>query len=165
MSYDVTIERMGPCALFDLKGARDAVADWSGEVLPGFPGTPNRRTERDDTELFHIGRDHWLLRTGLEREEALIAALRPDEAPSGISIVRISDTLTFFGLSGADAGQVMAIASPLDLHPSIFPQDAVSFTEAFGLKALVLRRAGGFEMAVEQSYGDMVADYFARAAS
>jgi sarcosine oxidase subunit gamma len=50
-----------------------------------------------------------------------------------------------------------------DLHPSAFSDTAVTFTEVFGFKALFHRAAGGFEFAVDQSFGAMVLDYLARA--
>ncbi|MGI9388411.1 MAG: sarcosine oxidase subunit gamma, partial [Boseongicola sp.] len=64
-----------------------------------------------------------------------------------------------------DADQIMSIASPLDLHPSVFPENGATFSEVFGLKALILRQPEGFCVAVEQSFGDMIEDYFARAMS
>lgn len=77
--------------------------------------------------------------------------------------MRVSDTLTFFDITGPDAGEIMSIACPLDLHHTVFGDLDVTFTEVFGLKALLLRAIGGFEFAVEQSFGDMIADYLARA--
>ena len=82
MSYDVTVQRCGLTALFDLKGDAEVVGAWVGEALPGFPDRPNHRTEKDGTELFFIGRDHWIARAPLVREEALPAddsALRREE--------------------------------------------------------------------------------------
>ena len=96
-------------------------------------------------------------------EEALETELRPTDAPPEISIVKVSDTLTFFRVTGPDAAQVLSIGCPLDTHPDVFGPDAVSYTEFFGLKALLLRCEGGFDCAVEQSFGDMIEDYLSRA--
>jgi sarcosine oxidase subunit gamma len=163
MSYDVTIRRHGISALFDLKGTPDAVRQWTGNCLPPFPATANQMTTAGDVSLCHIGRNHWILRAGIEREPALEQDLNPAAAPADVSIVKISDTLTFFAVTGPDAAAIMAIASPLDLHPSVFGVNAVSFTEAFGIRALVRRLPDGFELGVDQSFGDMVADMLARA--
>ncbi|WP_372574810.1 sarcosine oxidase subunit gamma [Ruegeria jejuensis] len=162
MRYDVTLQRCGLNAVFDLKGAADALRNWVGGTLPPFPEYPNTRTARGGVELYHIGRDHWFARAPLAQEEVLEAQLQPASCPAEISIVRVSDTLSFFRVTGPDASQVMAIACPLDLHESVFGADAVTYSELFGLKALVLRCAGGFECAVEQSFGDMVEDYLTR---
>lgn len=163
MNYDVTFQRCGLTALFDLKGAADAVGAWVGDALPGFPDRPNHRTERDGADLFFVGCDHWIARAPLEQEEALEARLKPTGCPADISIVRVSDTTTFFRVTGPDAKEIMAIACPLDLHDSVFGAKAVTFTEVFGLKALVMRCQDGFEFAVEQSFADMVEEYVARA--
>jgi len=163
MSYDVTFQRCGLTALFDLKGAANAVGAWVGDALPEFPDRPNHRTEKQGAELFFIGRDHWIARAPLAQEEALDTRLSPTACPADISIVRVSDTMTFFRVTGPDAAEIMAIACPLDLHDSVFAPDAVTYTEVFGLKALVMRYQDGFEFAVEQSFADMIEDYVARA--
>ena len=163
MSYDVTIQRCGLTALFDLKGAPDAIQDWIGDALPHLPDRPNTRADEDGTDLYHIGRHHWIVRAPLSQEDALEARLKPSDCPAEISIVRVSDTLTFFCLTGPEVSEVMAIACPLDLHETEFGTDTVTYTEVFGLKALVLRCEDGFEFAVEQSFADMVGDYLNRA--
>ncbi|MGI9393002.1 MAG: sarcosine oxidase subunit gamma family protein [Boseongicola sp.] len=165
MSYDATITRLGAMALFDLNGPQKALSDWAGEALPLFPTTPNTAASKDDAELIYAGRNHWLLRAPLECEAEIETALRPENSPPEISVVRISDTKTFFSVSGPDADQIMSIASPLDVHPSVFPKNGATFSEVFGLKALILRQSEGFRLAVEQSFGDMIDDYFAHAMS
>ena len=117
----------------------------------------------EDQELCFIGPGRYLLRADITQEDALIKALRPSKAPAHISIVRVSDTQTFFRITGEDATQIMAIGCPLDTHETSFGADAASYTEFFGIKALVLRCDGGFDVAVEQSFGDMIEDYLARA--
>ncbi|MDU8944112.1 sarcosine oxidase subunit gamma [Ovoidimarina sediminis] len=163
MRYDVTTERLGLMALFDIQGDRAAVAKWVGDALPPLPERPNTRSSGGGADVFFIGPNHWIARAPIEREEALNARLNPTDCPADISIVRVSDTLTFFRATGPEAAEIMAIACPLDLHASVFGAEAVTHTEVFGLKALVLRCDGGFEFAVEQSFGDMVEDYLARA--
>ena len=162
MPYDVKFKRLETQAIFDLKGPREELSTWAGEALPVFPERPNSRTKADGTALMYIGPNRWLLRADLKKEEALDAALRPAESPPEISIVRVSDTLAWFRITGPDAAEVMAVACPMDLHDSRFGPDGASYTEAFGLKALVTRCEGGFDLAVEQSFGPMVTDCLAR---
>lgn len=162
MAYDVTIRRQDMSALFDLKGGAQDLSGWAGAALPPFPGAPNTLMRSGDRSLIWIGPDHWLLRAPLAEEAKLSNALRVEAAPDEISIVLVSDTLAFFGISGPGADDVMAVATPLDLHTSAFPPDGASFTEAFGQKALVLRASDGFEVAVERSFADMTADYLSR---
>lgn len=164
MAYDVTLTGAITHAVFDLRGAADVLAEWCGDALPLVPGSPGSYVTASGCDLAWIGPDHWLLIAPLAREEALLTALRPDTAPPDVSLVRVSDTLAFFSISGRDAPQILSIASPLDLHPSVFPDTGATFTEAFGLRALVLRRPGGIDLAVERSYGDMIDTLLRRAA-
>ena len=163
MGYDVAIKRLDPSAVIDLQGKSESVRNWVGETLPPLPGQANTASGSNGIELYWIGRERWLLRADLDREDELLAMTRPDEAPLEISIVLVSDTLQFFSLAGPDAGQIVSIGSPIDHHPSDFPEHGVSYTDLFGIKGLLLRRPNGFEVGVERSYGDMVADYLSRA--
>lgn len=163
MAYDVTIARLPLQALFDLKGRAEAVAAWCGKALPPMPARPNSATEAAGCMLQWIGPDHWILRADIAREDALLAALRPDEAPADLSVVLISDTLAFFAITGPDADHLLAVATPLDLRG--LSEDSATMTEAFGTKALTRRIPGGYEMAFDQSYAAMVADYLGRAKS
>jgi sarcosine oxidase subunit gamma len=163
MSYDVRIERSGIRALIELQGEPARIAEWAGAALPEFPRRPNTASCRGDICLFWIAAERWLLHAALAREAELLALAPPQTAPLDISVVLVSDTLTFFNIEGQDAAQIVAIASPLDTHSSVFADNAVSYTEAFGLKALLRRIPGGFEIAVESSFADLLADYLARA--
>ncbi len=163
MTYAAQYQRLGLFAMIDLKGSQDALQDWSGAVLPAFPDQPNTRVSDGTRCLAHIGPSHWLLWDILAEETALIDALTPADAPADISIVPVSDAYTRFRLTGPDAWHIMSIASPLDVHPSVFAENACSFTEVFSLTGLVWRSPDGFEFAVDSSFGDMVSDYLDRA--
>jgi len=163
MIYDVAIKRRGISALFDLKGKAEDFAPVLSTLGLAFPETANTSARAGERELYWIGVDHWLLRAPLEEEQDLEEIFDAAPGAENASIVPISDTLALFEVSGPDARQILAIASPLDCHPSVFPENGVTYTEAFGLKALVIRRDSGFELAVDQSFGPMVADYLDRA--
>ena len=77
-------------------------------------------------------------------------------------MVRISDTLIFFSVSGPEAQDVMAIASPLDTHASVFSSNSATFSEVFSVRALILRTGDAFHLGVDRSYGPMIGDYLAR---
>jgi sarcosine oxidase subunit gamma len=164
MAYAVRIAGPGTRAVFDLKGPRDALAGWLADAgMPGWPERPGTRCGAARW-LAWTGPEHWLMVAPLTEEAALEAALRGGAAPEAVGIVTVSDTLAFFAVEGADAAAVMAVASPLDLHPAAFPADGACFTEAFGLRALVARQGGGFLLAVDRSYGAFVAESLARIA-
>ena len=162
MGYDVTIEREGLSAVIDLQGDADAVADWAGAGLPPMPEQPNTANVDNGLSLYWIAPERWLLRADLEREDELLAMSRPHEAPPDISVVQVSDTLQFFSITGPDAGDILSIATPLDHHPSVFPANGATYTEIFNIKGLVVKQPDGFEIAVERSFADLLADYLAR---
>jgi sarcosine oxidase subunit gamma len=163
MSYEIQIERGELQALIDLQGSAATIRDWVETGFPEFPSTPNTASTQAGISLCWIAAERWLLRAPIEREDDLLAITKPDTAPLDTSIVLVSDTLRFFNIDGPDAPQIVAIACPLDTHPSVFPTNAVTYTEIFGIKGLLARRGDGFEIAVESSFADMVEDYLQRA--
>ena len=165
MPRDASVRKLGLQALFDLKGGIEDVRRHLGALAADIPLTPNTVAASEGRLIYHVGPDHWLLRAPGEREAELIAAIRPESAPEALSVVPISDSLSFFEIAGNRAEDVLSIATPLDIHPRAFPSDGATFTEAFGVKALVARRQGagaGFEMAFDRSHEDMVREYFRR---
>ena len=164
MGYTASFARLPVSACFDLKGPVGALSKWIGVgTVPEFPKVPNQLSVANGMWLGHVGPQNWLLQADLGREDDLTAALRPDEAPADVSIVRISDSMATFRIIGDDAAHVVAIGCPLDLHESVFAEDAITFSEFFGQKALVKRCEGGFDVSVETSFGDMIEDYLTRA--
>jgi len=162
MGYEVNIRRLDLSAMFDLQGPDTQVSRRLRARGLSLPKHPNTRCRSDAGEVYWIGRAHWLLRADIEREDELLNRLQPDTGSPDISLVLVSDVYAFFQVSGPDARQILAVASPLDTARSVFPDEGATFTEAFGLKALVIRRACGFELGFDRSYADMAADYLER---
>ncbi|MCP4768622.1 MAG: sarcosine oxidase subunit gamma [Gammaproteobacteria bacterium] len=163
MSYEVEIKRGELEALVDLQGSSQAIADWVEAGFPKFPTEPNTTSTEGTVSLYWVAPERWLLRAPLTEEDRLIEMTRPDEAPLDISVVLVSDTLSFFHIEGPDAAQIVAIACPLDTHPLSFPPNGASYTEIFGVKGLLARRVDGFDIAIESSFADMIEDYLQRA--
>lgn len=162
MSYDVTIRRREPAALLDLRGRPEEVAAAVARVGLGLPEQPNSRVGAGDLELLWLGPRRWLLAGPAADGEALAARLEPGHEQGRPSVVDITGALAGFAILGPDAATVLAVASPLDTHPAVFPGNGATFTDAFGIEALVVRRPGGFELAVERSFADMTADFLER---
>lgn len=163
MTYDVSFTELDLMTLIDLKGDPADVKAWCGDHLPPFPTQPRTVSRSDELELMWLGPNHWILRAPLASEAALVATLTPEQAPDDTSFVRISDTLTFFELSGPDLSEVLSVASPLNFDPLLFPEDGAAFGEAFGIKALFVHAGSNLQVGVERSFGPMIADYLARA--
>jgi len=165
MHYQVTLERQKLCTVVELQGPLQEVSNLPGLLPLKFPSIPNTYEKSPDSDrtLCWIGPQRWLLRAELDQEADLKRILNERELPDTVSAVLVSDSLSFFKITGVDASAVISIASPMDVHPSVFPYNGASYTEAFGLKALVIRCDEEFEVAVERSYADMLHDYFQRA--
>ena len=163
MKYDVTAKQLELSTLFDLKAQANNLLAWLPETLVPLPNIPNTYSTVEGCEVYWIGADHWLLRADIDQEEKLIDLLNLRSVPENISAVVVSDALTFFSLTGPQADQVISILCPLDIHPSVFAVNAASYTEAFGLKAMLIRRDNGFELAVDRSFTDMFKDVLTRA--
>ena len=145
MAADLTVTGPAMRAVFDIRLPVES------PDLPPWPARPNSRTMAGDRSLLWLGPGRWLLLAPLAEEEALQRALSQD----GVTL--LSDSLAFFTLTGPGADAAMAIACPLDLHPRAFAADAANWTDAFGIRALVLREGSGWVLAVEPSYADYVA--------
>ena len=165
MRYDASVVKQELQALFDIKGRADEVREYLAGVARLLPGSPCAFAADGPRTIYFLGRSHWLLRAPLEQEIGLLEELRPDEAAEALSVVLVSDSYAFFEISGADAPDIVSIASPLDIGSRAFPEFGATFTEAFGIKALLARKPGdrgAYELAVDRSYENMVAEYFRR---
>jgi len=162
MIYQVSIEVSPQQAMLDLKGDIQFLKSWAAMGNLEFPTLPNSAITCADTSIYWIGREHWLVRAPLDAEERLYSISEAAGMIDEISAIVISDVLSFYSVQGADSDQLISIASPLDVHKSVFPANGVTYTEFFGIKALVVRTDGGFEVGVDRSYFDMMGDCFGR---
>jgi len=159
MTYDVNIERKLLNALFDIKGSIRDVKSHLKEYIDSFPTEPNSYISQGNWKIFYVGPDHWILMAPILEEEHLLSSLRPQDCPNSISIVLISDTLSFFQINGPDAFDIMSIASTLNLNSDSFTSETATFSEIFGLKALIFQDGEGYQFAIDRSFGDMVSNY------
>lgn len=162
MRYRSTFSRLPTSAILDLKGNPEDVAAFAAAMPIALPDAPNTRTSGAGAEIYWVGREHWLLRANIELEDELIERSRTHRLPPDLLIEVVSDTFVFRSVSGPDAGEVMAVATSLDFDG--LPELGVTFTQAFGLKALLVKRHAAFELAVETSCADFVDDCLARVA-
>ena len=164
LTYDADIRKLELQALFDIKGRIENLRFYLGEMASNFPVSPNTFKLQGSGIAYFLGPDHWLLRADRCEEAQLLETLRPDSAPDNVSIVLVSDTLVFFEIGGRHAEDIMEIATSLDVHPSAFLANGATYTEAFGIKALASRKVGGggFELAFDRSYEDMISECLRR---
>ena len=159
MGYDVKIERNLLHALFDLKGSFKDLNSYLQEHISSLPEEPNSYVAHGTWKILYLGINHWILLAPIEEERDLLELLKPENCPESISIVLISDTLKFFRINGVNADDIMSIASPLNLNTDVFKNNDATFSEVFGLKALIMRDGDGYQFGIDQSFGDMISDY------
>ena len=159
MGYDVKIERNLLHALFDLKGSVEDVSSYLKEHIGSIPVEPNSYVTYGNLRVLYLGINHWILLAPIDEEQKLLELLKPEFCPASISIVLISDTLKFFRINGVNADDIMAVASPLNLNADAFTNNSATFSEVFGLKALIMRHGDGYQFGIDQSFGDMLSDY------
>lgn len=159
--YDARVRLLPTPTMIELLGPAE-------DVLPRLHAlglqdpAPQRVQQAHGLRLLRPAPEHWLLIAPPSEAQGLLSRLRALPLGADTLIVDVSDGWAHFAMAGAQAGELMATASPLDTHPRAFPEDGATFTEAFGLRALVLRSAGGFQVAIERSHAPMVADWFTR---
>ena len=160
MGYQATIKKLGLSAIFDIKGDASAASKRISHLGLVLPSEVNTATEKDGQYLCWVGENHWLLLAPAEKENQLLDTLAPHDPAMDCRIVLVSDAYTFFTVTGNQADEILAIASPLDIRLINFPENAATYSEFFGIRGLIMRRQNGYLIAVERSYTDMVATYF-----
>jgi len=161
MAYDASTRALPRRAVIDIKGTRDDVLPRLRSLGLDIP-QPGRLARSGELELLQAGPEHWLLLAPEPLEAQLLASQNPLPMATDTLVLAVSDCYQFLAVDGPHARDLLAIACPLDLDHSVFPADGATFTEAFGQKALLLRRGAGFELAFESSHGDYIQAYFSR---
>ena len=160
MGYQATIKKLGLSTIFDIKGDASAASKRISHLGLVLPFEVNTATEKDGQYVCWVGENHWLLLAPAEKENQLLDTLAPHDPAMDCRIVLVSDAYTFFTVTGNQADEILAIASPLDIRLTNFPENAATYSELFGIRGLIMRRQNGYLIAVERSYTDMIAIYF-----
>lgn len=159
MIYDVSINRLEQFCVFDLTGSRAAITACLAARSIVLPKTPNTTATVRSTTLCWVEPARWLLLASHSDAQNLTSEFKNyDSGDHSISIIEVSDMLQFFSIQGRDADEILAVCCPIDIHLTEFPDNAVTYTEMLGTKALVLRDTHGFQVAVDRSYADFIDD-------
>ena len=160
MGYDAAIAIGPPRCLVDIQGTAAAVATLAARHGLTLPDTPNSWAGSDGTALAWLGERRWMLLAPLADEDTWEAAMTVDQPD--VSAVLVSDAYASFRIRGPDADEILAQATPLDVHPAAFPARGATFTEFFGETALLLRGEDGFTCFVDGSLAAYLALCLAR---
>ena len=160
MSYQATIEKQKLSAIFDIKGDAGAVSHRISHLGLNLPKDANTASTSNGQHLCWIGINHWILLAPIDQESQLLDSLTPNDPSPDCRIVHVSDAYNIFTVVGKQADEILAIASPLDTRQTRFADGGATYTEFFGIRALVVRQSDGYIIAVERSYADMITAYF-----
>ena len=162
MAIQFEFAPMPQSAVFDIKGDRDL----AGAAVTGLglapPAKANSAAAHGETEIYWVGRRHWLLRAPLRMEANLLLRFDCEALPPGLLVAQVSDLWSFFRFSGEGSAVALSVAASLDL--ACLPRSAATFAEAFGEKTLLVRRSDHFELAFENSVAALMTDCFSRIA-
>ena len=131
MGYQATIKKLGLSAIFDIKGDASAASKRISHLGLVLPSEVNTATEKDGQYLCWVWENHWLLLAPAEKENQLLDTLAPHDSAMDCRIVLVSDAYTFFTVTGNQADEILAIASPLDIRLINFPKNAATYSELF----------------------------------
>ena len=101
-----------------------------GEGLPAVEQALGVRVPRaavepvsanDSLSVFRVGPDEWLVRTGLDEEGDRFATLDAALTRSAGAAILVSDAYRVFTIAGSETLDVLAQATGVDIHPSVFP--------------------------------------------
>lgn len=121
-----------------------------------LPLTPNTTVAAGDLKALWLGPNEWLIVGPDGREKDLAAGLRAALAGGHAAVVDVSEARTVIAVSGANARDLMAKGTGLDLHPRVFgPGACAQAGMAKTSMILVLNdEAPTFELYVQGSFAD-----------
>ena len=156
MAGNVQIRALPMRACFDIKGSKDVVGRALGAVA--LPSRPNTRSEYDSVEVHWVGAEHWILTAPIGSEDEWSGHFGGLSEEPDLLVLTVSDLHSFLEIRGAHSEDVLASAVSLDLRR--LGTDASLFTEVFGQKGLLVKRAGCHEIAVENSLSEFMLTRF-----
>jgi sarcosine oxidase subunit gamma len=126
-----------------------------GADLPTMPNT----TSGDTVRVIWIGPDEWLI-IGDTASNAAIEAAASDAAAA--LCVSVGDGRCSFDVTGADAGDLLAKATSIDLHPAVFTEGRSAMTLFAQVNAIIDRPPGlaGFRLIFDVSLRDYLHQWF-----
>lgn len=160
------------CGKINLRGDSNNsqfVTQVEAETGLALPIEANSCTKNDDTTLYWLGPNEWLVHCQLADTDNKISRLKAALSGSHSAIVDVTDYYTVLRLDGADSSNLLAKACPLDLHPNKFSHGACAQTR-FGQASILLHNishdgshngstASAYDIQVRWSFTEYVWDY------
>ncbi len=126
-----------------------------------LPPVANAVTSSTDLRIFWLGPDEWLIHLPLEAVNEKIHALREALVNQHVAITEVSDYFSVLELSGPQAREILASASPFDTRPQHFKTGQCTQTR-FGHASILLwplDKTPGFGLQIRWSYAQYIHQY------
>ena len=135
------VETSGPerPALISLRVGGEGVPAVERALGAALPGPGGLVSGNDSATVFGLGPDEWLVCVSPEGEEDWLARLEDAAAGSFSAVVLVSDAWRVFTVTGADTLDVLAQATGVDVHPSVFPTGRAMRAAFARISALIHR--------------------------
>ncbi len=160
MRYDVDIATIAPRAMIELRGDPDAAARCLAAAELHAPKRANSVAGHENgVDVLWLGPRRWLVMAPLEREDLLARQLENAAAAEPmLAALRVGDMWGGIALRGRGARDVLAQGTPLDLDATQFVASAATFTDMFAVTALLRRAGDGFEIWIDRSLAQHLAE-------
>ena len=141
MGYRVEVAGPVQAALVGLRVGAEGSPAVEAALGAALPRPAGLVTRNGSVTVFGIGPDEWLVRVPPDEEEHWLERLEAAAAAGSFSaVVLVSDAWRVFTVTGPDALDVLAQATAVDVHPTVFPTDRAVRAGFAGIAALVHRR-------------------------
>ena len=153
MAYQVELSRPERPALISLRVGAEGLPAVERALGVTAPRPAGPVAENGSIAVIGLGPDEWLIRTGPDEEEDWLAKLKGAAAGSFSAVVLVSDAYRVFTVAGPGTLDVLAQATGVDVHPSIFPTGRAVRAAFAGITALMHRfdNRPSFEIYVDAS--------------
>ena len=140
MGYQVRIGGPERPALISLRVGAEGLPAMERVLGVTMPRPDGLVARSGSVVVFGPGPDEWLIRTAPNEEDHWLARLEEAVAGSFSAVVLVSDAWRVFTVTGPDTLDVLAQATGVDIHPSVFPAGRAVRAGFAAITALLHRR-------------------------
>ncbi|MDX1654914.1 MAG: sarcosine oxidase subunit gamma family protein [Candidatus Competibacteraceae bacterium] len=127
----------------------------AGVLGADLPVAPNTVAEGDGVVAYWLGPDEWLLATAPDGQGELERRLRGALEGQHTAVTDITGGQTVIVIQGSHGAELLAKATPLDIHPRVFGVGQCAQTRLAKAGGLIRPlEGGGFELVVRRSFAD-----------
>ena len=120
MGYQVEVSGPERPALISLRVGAQGIPAVERAVGAALPRAAGLAPSVGSVTVFGLGPDEWLIRVAPDEEEGWLARLEEITAGTFSAVVLVSDAWRVFTITGPESPEVLAQATGVDLHSTVF---------------------------------------------